>query len=430
MKNGISTLIAILSVSILLQTGCRSPLQFSLDRHTGGNAFLYRQFQAYDGRTGRPLSFAQVVEQCRRADAVFFGEEHHNAVCNQVEAQLLYALLRGGRPWALALEFFEADTQESLSAYGRGRLTETAFLKSTKRRSDYLDSHRSLVELCRATRTPLIAANAPRRLVRAYRKSGQSYEEYRAGLTPEEQRWLPTTNLEIGGAYQERFAETMRGHGDAAKPAAMPGSQPASAPSSIPADQPESQPAAPPMEGMTAASQPSTQPVSQPAAEAAEMPEMPAMPTWQELFKAQLLWDQAMSESLSHARDLDPRRSVMLIVGGFHVAEEGGTVQKFRKQRPRDRVITIVYRSRSDTEFAFDKDDRGTGDIVIYGLTPEQEKPTLTMPVKPSIPPSPTATAPTEMPVPASTPTEARETPASAPAEMPKMPPDSQEAVG
>ena len=460
-----SLILSLLCFAALIETGCQSGRRLDLDQQTGGSAFLYRQFQAYDGRTGRPLSFAEVAHRCERADVVLFGEEHNNTVCNQIETQLLYALLQSRRPWALAMEFFEADTQESLNAYRRGRLDEPAFLKATKRGQSYLTSHRSLIELCRATRTPVIAANAPRRLVKAYRKSGQIYEEYRASLPSEDQRWLPLTNMELEGPYRDRFAKMMSFHGGAMQPAkpseGMPKMPPESQPTSEPASQPESTAMPPAMPGMTmpptpptetqpateVESQPSSQPVSQPSEEEMETPAAPAMPTWQELFKAQLLWDQAMSESIAESREDDPERSVMLIVGGFHVAQGGGTLLKYKRQRHQDRVVTVVYRSHPTVDLAFDEEDHGAGDIVIYGLTPAEEEKPMGMPMPtpgPERPSEPAAgeqmpgSVPAEAMPPASMPSSgptnepAKEIsePASIPASMPTGEIDPQQAVG
>src|SRR5262245_61929623 len=136
---------------------------------TGGSATLFGQFAAFDGRTGSPISFGEVVRRCDAADVVFFGEQHSTSVCNQLEAELLHALARQPRPVALSMEFFETDTQAALDAYLSGRIDEAAFIKQTRQNSDYWLAHRPLIEMCRTWRMPVIAANTPRRLIRAYR---------------------------------------------------------------------------------------------------------------------------------------------------------------------------------------------------------------------------------------------------------------------
>ncbi len=111
---------------LLLLVGCAMPGRVELRSRTGGSAALYRQFQAFDGASGRRLSFDALVGRCRAADVIMFGEQHGAVVCNQLQAQLVHALIDSGRRFALAMEFFETDTQAALDAYLRGRLDESA----------------------------------------------------------------------------------------------------------------------------------------------------------------------------------------------------------------------------------------------------------------------------------------------------------------
>jgi hypothetical protein len=138
---------------------------------------------------------------------------------------------------------------------------------------------------------------------------------------------------------------------------------------------------------------------------------MPTEVAWQDFYKAQLLWDQAMAESVANLRDRFPRHRVFLIVGGFHVAQRGGTILKLEQRRPHDRLLTIVYRGNPDGQFAFREEDRGAGDVIVYGLAlPEPETRTMPMPGKPpATQPTSTqaATAPATMPASAPKPTSA-----------------------
>lgn len=454
MRSGL--LLVVLSVGLLLgAAGCTSASRLDLAERTGGNAALFGQFRAYDGRTGKPLSFADVVRRCARADVVLFGEEHGAAVCNQLEAQLLGALLAEKRPVTLAMEFFEADTQADLDAYLRGRLDEEAFREQARQGRAYTLSHRPLIELCRVSRSPVVAANAPRRLVSAYRKSGDTYDVFRAGLEPAEKRWLPVECEYVHGTYEERFMGVMSGHVGGGmrrtattQPAAT--SQPTSAPAGMmggmaeeaadetaggtrpteeAATQPagESQPSSAPVDVTsetagearpTAASQSTTQPSMQPATQPSTQPaESPAsQPVGgpppgmnpRAFYQAQLLWDQAMAEAIADVREQEPARRVMLVVGGFHVASEGGTAVKLHGLRPRDRVCTVVYQGTSDGALAFDETDRDAGDIIIYGMEPPPKEELARMPKS-----MPTTTQPTTQPAttaPASMPSSASPT--------------------
>lgn len=350
------------STTGLLLCGCASLPRVDLERRTGGSAALFGQFQAYDGASGRRIAFADVVRRCRAADVVLFGEQHSDSVCNQLEAQLLAALAADRRPVALAMEFFERDTQASLDAYLANRIDEAAFREQTRQKRAYALSHRPLIELCRSAKVPVIAANVPRRLLRAYSRSNLEFDVYRAQAEPADQRWLPRSNELIEGRYRDRFMEIMKRH-------PPPTSRPAKALTSAPTSPTTTRPAG-----------------SQPPKERARRS-----------FLAQLLWDSTMSESVADFRATYPRRRVLLIVGSFHVAYEGGTQAKLRERRPDDRVVTIVYRDDPTGRFELAADDRDAGDIVIYGIAPP--------PKAPARPPAPTTAPATSGERPASAPT-------------------------
>lgn len=321
----LTTLIGCLLV--LPAAGCGGMVNHRLLTETGGSAALAGQFRAFDGKTGQSLTFADIAARVRTADIVLFGEEHSNAVCNALEAQVLAAMDASGRPVTLAMEFFEADTQAALDAYLTGKIDESSFRTMARQRRAYVNSHRAMIEYCRAESIPVIAANAPSRLTRALRLSGLPFEEFVATLEPADRAWLPRSSETLEGRYHERFVEAMGDHVTAATPTTQP------------------------------ASEPSTQP-------AAPDPLVSS-------YRSQSLWDDAMAESIANHRDRHPDRRIMLVVGVFHVEQEGGTLVKTRRRRPGDKILTLVYRGTTVAPLAGDESDRGVGDIVIYGMTPE-----------------------------------------------------------
>lgn len=316
-------------VPTMLTTGCAASRAAGAIDRAAGNAALVGQCVAYSSDGKRSYALTDVIRRAASADAVFFGEEHNDAVCNQIEAQLLGALARRLRPTSLAMEFFEADTQKPLDAYLAGEpeapTDEAAFRKNTRQGRLYATSHRPLIELCRAAGVPVIAANTPRRLVREFRTSGLDFAAFRAKQSAEDQACLPTKLERLGGRYWDDFVKVMSSHGDEASAASA----------------------------------------SQPSAEQMERLER--------AYLAQSLWDDSMAENVAKARERDPGRQIMLIVGGFHVSFGGGTLAKFKSRRPDDRVFTILYRGSSTTPLAFDADDAGVADVVIYGIQPPPE---------------------------------------------------------
>ncbi len=367
-----SFLAGALSAVMVLCAACDSASR--LQMQTGGNAALFGQFRAYDGHTGKPISFKSVVMQAQEADVILFGEQHSDVICNALEAQLLAAIHDRGRPVSLAMEFFENDTQGPLDAYLAGRVDEADYRKLARQRKPYLLAHRPLIEYCRAMCIPVIAANAPTRLTRALRLSGKSFDEFCATTQPADRAMLPARSEMLEGEYFERFKEAMSGH-------EMPTSQPTSQPTTAPA-----------ADGAT------TAPADAPTTTAPASKELSKEEKLRRSYRAQSMWDDSMSEALAIHRARHPDRRVMLVVGCFHVEKNGGTQVKFRQRRPNDRVLTVVYRGLPTPPLRFDDEDRNAGDIILYGISPPEDDPKASMPTSQptSAPTSQPTTAPVE----------------------------------
>ena len=163
----------------------------------------------YRPDTGADVRLAAAAAEWEDADIIAFGELHGNLVGAEAQLALLKTLARQRRPIALAMEFFERDTQADVDAYLKGELDEEAFRKKTKRNRAYDATHGPLIQFCREKGIPVIAANAPRRLVTGYRKSDEDYETYLAGLSEEDRGFLPEETDVLEDEYQEKFLALM-----------------------------------------------------------------------------------------------------------------------------------------------------------------------------------------------------------------------------
>ena len=170
-----------------------------------------RKQALYEGSTGRPTTLDAFVESTRGAYLVAIGELHGHPVGAETEYEVLRRLWRQDPRLALAMEFFETDTQADLDAYLAGELDKEAFREQTRRQGNYDQTHGPLVEYCRLNRIPVIAANAPRRLVREYRRSDDEYGDFLEGLDEADRALLPGETTTPEDAYWERFAELMGG---------------------------------------------------------------------------------------------------------------------------------------------------------------------------------------------------------------------------
>lgn len=107
------------------------------------------------------------LEQAFRAfmdyDVIFFGETHDSQVAHEGENAILGGLLERDTSLVLALEMFERDVQDALNAYLEGSIPEDRFLELARPWHNYQKDYRPLVELAKARKIPVIAANVPRR---------------------------------------------------------------------------------------------------------------------------------------------------------------------------------------------------------------------------------------------------------------------------
>jgi uncharacterized iron-regulated protein len=165
---------------------------------------------AYFDGEGRPSSLAGFASGVAGVDLVAFGELHYHPVGARAQLELLTAMAAQPRPVALAMELFEVDTQTAVDDYLGDRIDEAEFRARTRRDEHYDASHRPLIELCKRRGIPVLAANAPRRLVTAWRKSGSTdYAQWLGALSEEERGYLPRTTSPPETEFTRRFLQTM-----------------------------------------------------------------------------------------------------------------------------------------------------------------------------------------------------------------------------
>lgn len=163
----------------------------------------------YYGRSGRPAQLVPTLNTWQDADVIAFGELHGHPVGAEMELTVLKTMADQGRPVALAMEFMERDTQAAVDAYLAGELDEEAFVKEARQNKAYPKTHRPLIEFCKERGIPVIAANAPRKLVSGYRKTEDDYATYLEGLSEEERVTLPRETSVIEDDYHAKFIKLM-----------------------------------------------------------------------------------------------------------------------------------------------------------------------------------------------------------------------------
>jgi uncharacterized iron-regulated protein len=284
----------VLGATAALASGCRSA--------RGSRTPEPATHAIYDA-SGAPSTLATFARSCADADVIAFGELHGHPVGSALQLELLEALFTQPRPLALAMEFFEADTQPDIDAYLAGEIDEPTFRSKTKRNDDYPTSHGPLVELCKAKGARVIAANAPRSLVTAYRKSGLDYAAYLETLTAQDRALMPKVSVPPHDEHEARFLKTMG---------------------------PERGPAF-----------------------------FKSMALWNDAM-AESVVRARTAEPLAAQRQGELR--VLLIVGTFHVAGRLGTITQIAARSPDASIRVLTMR---DGGTAWRKSDADEGDLVV-----------------------------------------------------------------
>jgi len=172
-------------------------------------AFGYVPERVYDTRQNAFVDFEVMLADIAAADVVFVGEQHDDPNTHRLETAILEGLRRRQVSPVVSLEMFERDVQGALDAYMAGRIGEQETLKAVRPWPRYATDYRPFVELARAQRWALIAANVPRRIASAVAKGGKDTIDQLA----EADRPLVARELQCPfDDYFDRFAKSMGSH--------------------------------------------------------------------------------------------------------------------------------------------------------------------------------------------------------------------------
>lgn len=273
---------------------------------------------------GRAAGWDEMIAEARAADVILVGENHGHPLGLASASAIWEDVLSASPKGTLAMEFFERDEQTALDDYFAGITDEEAFRKAAHRSDgNYPPGHRAMVEATRAKSRPVVAANAPRRYVRIARTDG--YDRLK-GLGQEQTRLFRVPDQLPTGPYREAFNKVM----------------------------------SPPAEGSKSGTHGAAGPVD-PAKEATRL---------DAAFRSQSLWDWTMADSVNRALE-GGGRPVMLVVGRFHVDNEGGTLLALRSMHPGVRTVTVSFVNEWGTGLG--EDDKGRADFVVYVGPSEEE---------------------------------------------------------
>ncbi len=240
----------------------------------------------------RTMTVDQAADILSGFDVIFIGEMHRHPGSHLAEMQLFRAIHERAPNVSLSMEQFERDTQPIVNNYLAGTIGENPFIEDARAWANYRTSYRPLVEYAKKHDLPVIAANAPEKVVRCVGLEG---EAFLSRMTPDQRSWAAATLNLDAGPYRDKFMGFVQG--DAAH-----GGDP---------DAVEPGESKPPSEGALRS------------------------------YAAQVTRDDTMAESITAHLAAQPGRKVVHLNGSFHSDSFLGTVERLEVRRPEARIAVV-----------------------------------------------------------------------------------------
>jgi uncharacterized iron-regulated protein len=324
-KQSRAILLKLLLIAIIF-SGSVMSAQTQSSPHSNSGYIPHRVFSSGEKRFS---DFEAMLAEIAKIDVAFVGEQHNDAATHRLERAILEGLARRRGNIVVAMEMFERDVQSTLDDYLEGRLSEEAFLKTSRPWPRYATDYRPLIEFARAQGWKVIASNTPRRI--ASQVSKQGLDAIRSA--PDSDRKLAAADLACPfDDYYKRFSEVMgKGH---------PGAN------SKPADKKQED-------------------------------EQRAMT--ERFYYAQCVKDETMAESIANVfagqESVQNRPLVVHFNGAFHSDYRLGAASRAVRRLPKSKVKVISVVPVENLDSINVDEYRKRGDYVIFTLKPPAPKP-------------------------------------------------------
>ncbi|MDF5701750.1 ChaN family lipoprotein, partial [Vibrio parahaemolyticus] len=181
--------------------------------HTNSHATSAEVTSFYDYQlytpSGEHIALSKLPIELQQADVILIGEWHTHAGVHRFQTDMLKQLTSYDRSLALSMEQFTRDKQPVVDAYLRGEIGEQYLMKQANAWPNYESDYRPLVEFAKQKNLPVIAANAPKNIVRCIGRQGLDY----INKLDDDQRMFIAQAINTGSSpYKEKFMASMH-HG-------------------------------------------------------------------------------------------------------------------------------------------------------------------------------------------------------------------------
>ena len=144
-----------------------------------------RAYRIYN-KGGHQVSYTQMINELAGGDVVLFGELHNNAIAHWLQYEVTKEL-HGLRKLVLGAEMLEADNQDELNDYLKGKIDAEAFDSLARLWSNYETDYAKLVDFAKDRKLTFVATNIPRRYANKVYKGGfEALDE----LDKKEKAWI------------------------------------------------------------------------------------------------------------------------------------------------------------------------------------------------------------------------------------------------
>ncbi|EJN6826970.1 ChaN family lipoprotein [Vibrio cidicii] len=157
---------------------------------------------------GQALSLQNLPSELLTADVILIGEWHTHPGIHRFQTDLLHTLSTQ-HSVALSMEQFTRDKQPVLNQYLAGEIGEQPLISEGNAWPNYESDYRPLVELAKRQGLDVIAANAPKAIVRCIGRQGIGYLDK---LDETERHYLAAEINTADSSYKDKFMASMH-HG-------------------------------------------------------------------------------------------------------------------------------------------------------------------------------------------------------------------------
>ena len=190
-----------------LLTGCSSYTHTN-SHATSAEVTSFYDYQLYTP-SGEHIALSKLPIELQQADVILIGEWHTHAGIHRFQTDMLKQLTSYDRSLALSMGQFTRDKQPVVDAYLRGEIGEQYLMKQANAWPNYESDYRPLVEFAKQKNLPVIAANAPKSIVRCIGRQGLDY----INKLDDDQRMFIAQAINTGSSpYKEKFMASMH-HG-------------------------------------------------------------------------------------------------------------------------------------------------------------------------------------------------------------------------